>query len=274
MEPEMIRTSPPLAVAALPLTGPPERVDDFLRLLGIELDEVEAEWAEDREEIAWLRPFRQASGVDDANPALDSMGRAFADALQRQFAADPAAQGRLAAVCERLFVECVRGHLAHLAPEQTGELAALRDPAVGRALSLIHADARRDWTVGVLAQTVNMSRSTFAKRFMAVVGQPPRRYLTTWRMQLAVRRLLETRRTIAQIAYELGYETDTGFGRAFCREFGSSPAAWRRQGGRPLAARRGRGGPTKTRSSGQVAVQAPSTLSAAPVAAEPMSDTR
>jgi AraC-like DNA-binding protein len=74
-----------------------------------------------------------------------------------------------------------------------------------------------------------MSRSAFADRFTALLGQPPMRYLTAWRMQLARHSLMETRQTVAQIAFEVGYESEAAFNRAFHRECGSPPATWRRQ---------------------------------------------
>ncbi|MGH7489009.1 MAG: helix-turn-helix domain-containing protein, partial [bacterium] len=79
-----------------------------------------------------------------------------------------------------------------------------------------------------LADQVHLSRSTFAERFTALLGQPPIRYLTMWRMQLAAQSLREGRRTIAQIAYDCGYESEATFTRAFKREFGTPPSAWRK----------------------------------------------
>ncbi len=74
------------------------------------------------------------------------------------------------------------------APEaQTGWLGALRDPQIGRALALIHRRAEYPWTVASLAAEVHMSRASFSERFMALVGVPPMRYLTRWRMRLASR---------------------------------------------------------------------------------------
>jgi AraC-like DNA-binding protein/DNA-binding winged helix-turn-helix (wHTH) protein len=104
-----------------------------------------------------------------------------------------------------------------------------RDPSVGRALSLLHSRVGESWTAEALAREVNMSRSTFADRFTALLGQPPMRYLTGWRMQLARHYLAETRRSVAQIAFEVGYESEAAFNRAFHRECGSPPATWRRK---------------------------------------------
>ena len=101
--------------------------------------------------------------------------------------------------------------------------------APGRALSLLHMRVQEDWTAEKLAGEMNMSRSAFADRFTGVVGQPPMRYLTRWRMQLARQRLRESRDTVAQIAYDVGYASEAAFTRAFHRECGAPPAVWRRQ---------------------------------------------
>jgi AraC-like DNA-binding protein len=142
---------------------------------------------------------------------------------------DPGAATVMAKMSELLFVEAVRRYLVALPREETGWLAGLRDPAIGRALSLMHARLSEDWTADALAREVNLSRSTFADRFTALIGMPPMRYLLNWRMQVATQKLRETRQTIAQIAFEVGYESEAAFTRAFRREFGLPPAAWRRE---------------------------------------------
>src|SRR5688572_2545081 len=93
---------------------------------------------------------------------------------------------------ELMFVEVVRRYLATLDSDQKGWLAALRDPMVARALSLLHQRFADVWTLDALAQELGVSRSTLAERFVHFVGQPPMQYLTYWRMQVAAR-LLENK---------------------------------------------------------------------------------
>ena len=133
--------------------------------------------------------------------------------------------GRLA---ELLFEEAVHGHVAALPPEEKGWLAGLRDPWIGRALALMHERPDRHWTAEILAAEVGLSRSAFAARFTGLIGDPPMRYLGKWRMQLAARRLVETREPVARIAFEAGYESEAAFNRAFKRNFGTPPATWRK----------------------------------------------
>ena len=154
-----------------------------------------------------------------------------------RFAASEIAAGRVGSatvitkLSELLFVEAVSEFVASLPPERRGWLMGLRDPQVGRALSALHARPSEAWTAETLAGEVGMSRSVFAERFTSLIGQPPMHYLSLWRMQLAAQHLREGHRSISQIAFEVGYESEAAFSRAFKRQFGASPAIWRRQAG-------------------------------------------
>ena len=134
--------------------------------------------------------------------------------------------GRLA---EILFEEAVHRHVASLPEGEKGWLAALRDPAIGRAVALLHRRLDRQWTTEDLAAEVGLSRSAFAARFTDLVGDPPMRYLLRWRMQLAARRLSDTRDPVARVAFDAGYESEAAFNRAFKRVFGVPPATWRKE---------------------------------------------
>jgi AraC-like DNA-binding protein len=177
-----------------------------------------------------LATLPAAMKIDFAGlPSGEWIGRSFSFAAETLAAGDPGAATVLAKVSELLFVESIRRYLADLPPEEVGWLAGLRDPVVGRALSLLHARVQEDWTSVALAREVAMSRSAFTDRFTAMVGAPPMRYLTGWRMQLARQKLRDTRGAISQIAFEVGYDSEAAFSRAFRRETGRPPAAWRRE---------------------------------------------
>lgn len=102
-------------------------------------------------------------------------------------------------------------------------LAALRDPRLGRALTAMHRDPSRPWTAPALARISGLSRSAFAERFAAALGQPPVRYLARLRMALASRLLDEKQMSIAKVAQRLGYGSTPAFSRAFKRHVGRSP---------------------------------------------------
>ena len=135
----------------------------------------------------------------------------------------------LAKLSELMFIEVVRGHLASLPLEQTGWLAGLRDPLVGKALTLIHARPSHNWTIEDLAKEAGLSRSVLAERFTAFVGIPPIEYLGRWRMQIATGLLNSGRSNIANIAAEVGYGSEAAFSRAFKRIVGAPPSERRRR---------------------------------------------
>src|SRR5262245_48153255 len=134
----------------------------------------------------------------------------------------------LTRLAELMFVEVLRRYVETLPPGHQGWLAGLRDEIVGRGLSLLHGDPAHPWTIDELANGVALSRSAFADRFTAVVGQPPMQYLAHWRMQLAAARLATGNTKVAAIAEEVGYDSEPAFSRAFKRLMGVSPATWRR----------------------------------------------
>ena len=134
----------------------------------------------------------------------------------------------LAKLSELMFVEAIRRHIESLPPEQQGRLAGLRDRFVGKALALMHSKPAHAWTVDELADRVGLSRSALGERFTALIGQPPMQYLMHWRLQLAADLLHSSQRSITAIAADVGYESEAAFSRAFKRELGAAPAAWRR----------------------------------------------
>jgi len=128
---------------------------------------------------------------------------------------------------ELLFIEVVRRHLESLPREHTGWLAGLRDPIAGHALSLLHDRPADPWSLERLAREIGVSRSSLAERFSALIGQPPMRYLTRWRIQLACRMLRDDAAKVSAVALDVGYQSEAAFSRAFKAVVGTSPAAWR-----------------------------------------------
>jgi AraC-like DNA-binding protein len=130
---------------------------------------------------------------------------------------------------ELLFVETIRRYLKELPDSQTGWLAGLRNPHVAKALALLHGRPEYSWTVEALAREVGLSRTVLAERFAHYIGQPPMQYFTKWRLSLAADRLRDGGTSIGRVAEQVGYDSDASFTRAFKREFGLPPAAWRRK---------------------------------------------
>ena len=106
----------------------------------------------------------------------------------------------------------------HLAPLEADNLT---DAAAASA-------AEQPWTVEELAREVGASRSSLATRFAMLVGESPMQYLMRWRLALAARALRSGSDAISRVAERSGYETEAAFSRAFKREFGQPPSAWRK----------------------------------------------
>ena len=142
----------------------------------------------------------------------------------------PGGEAVLERMSEMLFVEVLRRHLEALPAGQTGWLAGMRDPAIGRVLALLHEKPEAPWTLERLADDAAMSRSTLHERFVHFIAQPPMQYLAQWRMQVAAGLLRDTPAKVLEVALAVGYESEAAFSRAFKRAVGVAPGAWR--GGR------------------------------------------
>ena len=127
-----------------------------------------------------------------------------------------------------LVIQAIRAWMESDPAAESGWLGALRDPQIGEAISLIHRDPARDWTVASLAAELAMSRSAFAARFSELVGEPVMAYVARWRMQVAVAALKGEGAMVGELADRLGYRSEAAFSRAFKRVIGTSPGAVRR----------------------------------------------
>jgi len=161
-------------------------------------------------------------------PCAEWAESSFRYAAREHATRRPGSQEILGRLSELLFVEVVRRYIEQLPGQAIGWLAALRDPPLARALAAMHAQPAHPWTAEALAKEACLSRSAFADRFGSTLGRPPISYLTQWRMLLAGQRLRESSDTIAQIASTVGYESEATFSRAFTREMGLAPGAWRK----------------------------------------------
>lgn len=132
----------------------------------------------------------------------------------------------LGRLTELIFIELVRQYFDRLSPKHDGWLAGLKDPYVGKALSLMHGCPGCEWGLEKLAREVGSSRSEFAERFASLVGYPPMQYLAKWRMQVASG-LLNDNVKIATVAGKVGYGSEASFSRAFKKIVGVSPSIWR-----------------------------------------------
>jgi len=156
--------------------------------------------------------------------ALDLVLRLFTAEAHSDAPGSAIASGRLV---DLILVHAIRAWLLEQGEGVRGWLGAMRDPQIGAALARLHAAPQRPWTVTALASAVGSSRSRFAARFTSLVGEPPLKYLTRWRMHLAAN-LLRAGRTVNEASEAVGYESEAAFSRTFKKYMGKAPVKFRR----------------------------------------------
>ena len=139
----------------------------------------------------------------------------------------PGASASLARVAELLFAEAVREYIRTQTDKKDGWLAGLKDPAIGRALALLHSRPLDPCTLESLGRETGLSKSSLTDRFRRQIGTSPMNYLKSRRLHVAADRLIDSRAPVSAVALESGYESESAFSRAFKKEFGQSPAAYR-----------------------------------------------
>lgn len=180
-------------------------------------------------------------GAGDENPLLGSLpallcaplARLPGLALAQQLLCAEVLGGRCghSAVANRLAEVLVIQLLRHAMAEHlvdAGVMAGLADARLAKAISALHADPARGWTLQAMAAVAGMSRARFAAQFAQTVGTPPGDYLTGWRLGLA-RRLLRRGLSVKRVAAEVGYASPGAFGRVFLHRVGATPRDWQRE---------------------------------------------
>ncbi|WUH98533.1 AraC family transcriptional regulator [Spirillospora sp. NBC_00431] len=173
-----------------------------------------------------LPPVVHLPARQGRHPSLRATVDLLADELERP---RPGADALRAALLDALLVYAIRAWFDQRPDPTTGWAAALRDPAMRRALNAIHADPARPWTVEELGAKAELSRTTFSRRFAATLGQPPITYLTWWRMTLAARLLRDSDAPLSAVAQRIGYTSEFAFANAFKREYGLAPGRYRKR---------------------------------------------
>ena len=163
---------------------------------------------------------------DGRHPELTSAVRLLRSELDRPRIGS---SGIVPALIDSLLLYILRAWVDERPRKAGGWAGALTDPAIAPVLLAMHADPARGWTVEALAGRAGLSRAAFAKRFSALVGEPPLSYLTRWRMTIAARMLRESDASLAAVAARTGYGSEFAFGKAFKREYGQPPGGYRRE---------------------------------------------
>ncbi|WP_161973979.1 AraC family transcriptional regulator [Rhizobium deserti] len=138
-------------------------------------------------------------------------------------APEPGASLMISRVIDILVIRCIRTWARSMGGAG-GWIGGLGDDRVGRALARLHRDPERNWTVAELARVAGMSRSSFASRFVALIGEPPLRYLHNWRLAAAFELLHRSPMQVKDVARSVGYDSEAAFSRAYKSKFGHPPS--------------------------------------------------
>jgi pimeloyl-ACP methyl ester carboxylesterase/AraC-like DNA-binding protein len=151
------------------------------------------------------------------------------DSSMRFLAERQASPDVVARLAELFLAQAIRDYVDRLPPGSQGWLWGISDPAVSRALHIIHTRYAEDLDVEGLAREAGVSRTVLGERFAELIGEPPMRYCAGWRMRMAANMLREGKHNSANVAYAVGFNSEAAFNRAFKREYGEPPATWRRR---------------------------------------------
>jgi pimeloyl-ACP methyl ester carboxylesterase/AraC-like DNA-binding protein len=135
----------------------------------------------------------------------------------------------VARLAELFLAQAIREYVDRLPQGSRGWLSGLADPAVSKALSIIHTRYAEELDLEGMAREAGVSRSILVERFGELIGEPPMRYCAAWRMRMAANMLRDGKENTGNIAYAVGFNSEAAFNRAFKREYGVPPATWRRQ---------------------------------------------
>ncbi|HKC19376.1 MAG TPA: AraC family transcriptional regulator [Candidatus Dormibacteraeota bacterium] len=136
----------------------------------------------------------------------------------------PGAEAVVTRLTDALLAQALRHHLLET---DEADSAPVTDTQVARALRLMRDRADEQWSVPRLAAAVGLSRAAFARRFQAVTGEPPMRSLTRYRMTRAANMLRTSNAGLREIAQRTGYESEVSISKAFRRQYGVAPGAYR-----------------------------------------------
>ena len=152
--------------------------------------------------MALLRAEVQGEAQAAGHAVIDALGQALLAYALRVFAQDDAVAG--------------------------GLLPLAADRRLGASVRAVLDRPEHPWTIAELGNTVSMSRATYARHFQARAGSSVSDFLTRVRMMRACALLVETRRSLGDIAEAVGYRSEAAFGKAFHKALGETPGRWRR----------------------------------------------
>jgi pimeloyl-ACP methyl ester carboxylesterase/AraC-like DNA-binding protein len=171
--------------------------------------------------------------IDSLPPMLvldpDEADRDWVASSMRYLSSDQQSHEMVARLAEAFVSHAIRRYLERSGGEAEGWVGGLKDPAVAKALAVIHRRYAECLDVEMLAREAGVSRSVLGERFVELLCESPMRYCAKWRMRVAANMLHDGKANSATIAYAVGFNSEAAFNRAFKREFGEPPVTWKRR---------------------------------------------
>jgi len=168
------------------------------------------------------------------------------DLIERTGHPDPVVSGLLMSAADVLEGNAPLDHLfrqqltdvlaTRILAEHTGEsstfelvVGGLSPHALRRAIERLRSDCDTDVSLAVLASDAGLSRFHFCRAFKESTGLSPHAWLRQQRLDQAMNMLRDSDASIAAIAAQLGYASQTAFAAAFKKLTGETPSDWRRR---------------------------------------------
>ncbi|MGB9376828.1 MAG: cupin domain-containing protein [Mycobacteriales bacterium] len=164
--------------------------------------------------------------VDSASMAMTRWIEPMSQALAEDPVALPGAGVLVAKIADVFLTDVIRQFLAGRRGDVL-QAQPIVDASIAEAVALMQAHPGLAWTVGELARRVGMSRTAFAARFRAELGDSPLSYLTKLRLSRGAGHLSTSSRTVREIARLVGYDNEASFSKAFSRLYGQPPGSFR-----------------------------------------------
>ena len=130
-------------------------------------------------------------------------------------------------MAELLLIELLRTVVAKRPVGTSGWLNGLGSPSIAAAMTALHHDPRRRWSLETMAREARLSRSQFSALFSRLVGHSAMAYVEGVRIQWATEAIMRGM-SLKEASDALGYATYYGFHKAFVRQLGLPPGKWRK----------------------------------------------
>mgnify|MGYP003626487175 CR=1 FL=1 len=132
-------------------------------------------------------------------------------------------------IAEIISLNMTRSLLARHGDNEQNQVGFAASTAILRALRAFLNEPYKPWTVERLASAAGMSRTRFSEEFRRLLGHAPIETISRIRLTMIARQMMASSFSIEDAAFRAGYSSSAAFVRSFQKQFGVSPARWKRQ---------------------------------------------